>query len=277
MRTGHGTHGFTLIEILVVVSIIGVLSSVVLAALQSARASGRIGADVEFSSANYQALGAQAYGVYHFDGDAKDSSGNNNDLTLHGSAAVITPGIVGSGALSIPGTGTDYAVTTSGGFATMGSTWTVSGWVNVTTMPGTRIFISMGSPELGVIGGGSSTGRFYVFWRDTSLASQSISDPVVRQVVGAWHLVTVTHNDVTQTTVLYVDGQPAQTATGVNSASIASVGINNLYLGTSATAPIQFSGQIDDVYVYPSALSAADIYNIYAQGPQRNTAKVRAY
>ena len=74
-----------------VISIIGFLSSIVLAALSGARQKGTIGSAQEFASANYHAAGVNALVIYNFN-DIKttvantttaDGSGNNFNATIY--------------------------------------------------------------------------------------------------------------------------------------------------------------------------------------------------
>jgi len=88
---------FTLIELLVVIAIIGLLSSIVLVALGSARKKARIAAGLQFSANVHHALGADAVGIWNFDGDASDSSGLGNNATNTGADFVAdTPSGNGS-------------------------------------------------------------------------------------------------------------------------------------------------------------------------------------
>lgn len=66
-----------MIELLVVISIIGLLSSIVFVALSSARQKGQTAAGIEFASTNYHAFGADAYLYQDFSNqNTADQSGN---------------------------------------------------------------------------------------------------------------------------------------------------------------------------------------------------------
>ena len=85
--------GFTLVELLVVISIISLLVSVVLTSVNSAREKARIAAGKQFYSSLDHALGASAIGSWSFESGggltAYDASGNNNG-TLVGEAVQLS-------------------------------------------------------------------------------------------------------------------------------------------------------------------------------------------
>ncbi|MGM9938042.1 MAG: family 43 glycosylhydrolase, partial [Candidatus Ornithomonoglobus sp.] len=80
---------------------------------------------------------------------------------------------------------------------------------------------------------------------------------------GAWHNVTVTKEGNTST--FYVDGYVTGTSTGVTT-NLSDLGtMSNLYLGKSQWPDPYYSGLIDDLTVYNSALSEAEVQELAAE------------
>ncbi|MCL5782264.1 MAG: prepilin-type N-terminal cleavage/methylation domain-containing protein [Patescibacteria group bacterium] len=93
-RYNKSTRSFTLIEMLVVISIIGVLASTILAALGGARRQGKYAGAVQFSTELYRFMGDQAAAIFTFDNNLEeDSSGNNVGVASYseGSTIMLAP------------------------------------------------------------------------------------------------------------------------------------------------------------------------------------------
>jgi len=75
--------GFTLIEILMVISMVFLLAALILVALSDAKERARVSTIINFDASIDHALGAYKIGEWNFDsGNANNSAGNGNNMTL---------------------------------------------------------------------------------------------------------------------------------------------------------------------------------------------------
>jgi len=196
---------------------------------------------------------------YHFNGDAQDSSGNNNHGTING--ATFVQGLNGQ-ALSFSAPGTQYVDVPNFGTFT---TFTVSGWIYRTGVHSTRESILSykegDSPNCGfVLSLNEDTSnqypRIYVQVSDSwKYAEQTSTIPL-----NTWIYLAATYDG--SVIKLYRDGIEA--ATGAFSGSMSQC-TQDTRIGNRAPGSVnhQFPGIIDEVRIYNRALSADEIKNIY--------------
>lgn len=193
---------------------------------------------------------------WHFDGDARDSSGNGNDGTTYGAAFV--DGVRGR-ALSFDGV--DDYVTIGAHPELEPSTISVSVWVKFSRTEDLRLIIdsSHGDDTKGwvlqqypgfiIFGYGSSSGSFY--------GAQTSSNPGDNN----WHQLVGTFDGVSEK--IYLDGvlSGVDTYIGTPVPSGRPINIGYWYYGGR-----YFNGLIDEIRIYNRALSAEEIKRQYEQG-----------
>lgn len=269
-------RAFTLVELLVVISIIGLLSSIVLVSVQSAREKGIIAAAQKFDTYNYHAFGADALGMWKFDGvdmngDKVDSSSYNNALSFVGSSGSINynPGGNAGGVYNTSGIQFNTNVNTDYALATIpnnyvGNNWTISVWVKPTIINGTQIFISFSTPYFAYRGGG-----------EFSMSYDGSGNAVIDQSreINKWYHILVTYTASPVSTdpgveSLYVNGK----LIGKHdiSQSVGTIKGRPIYIGNHSSATLPFRGVVDELRVYSQSLGISEIQQLYAEGAPRH-------
>ena len=262
-------RAFTLVELMVVISIIGLLSTIAMTQMASSRAKAKVAAGQQFSSSITNLISDQIVGEWTFDapavsGKTADSSGKGNDGTLV-NGPVLGPGYNGNSGYVLNGSNQYISMASlpASNFTNTSFTW--SAWVKGKTN-------DTGVNYMPTIGFGSGS------WFRLGF----------HQVSGIWHFDQIldgTHiNEVncgpiaseTEWTFLAATAEYGGNVTCYkNGAAGATLSyINGVTSGTGFSIGHSlgsawnefFQGTVDDVRLYGSALTAAAIRKNYLAG-----------
>ena len=289
-NTGRYTKGgFTIIELLIVITIISLLSSIIIASLQSARSKASVGAGLAFSTYNYHALGTSAMALWNFDESsnqiltsgqgALDTSGNNRTLFANSVAinrSTNTPAQSGySFVTPLPAVSNGFAHVAISGNDTgsdVASNLTMSAWVYLTSISGSNDYpivdVANSSDSLFplYLGVNTSTRKYNCYSDAVGSAANLFGNVTLNQ----WHFVTCSINMSTKTITGYVDGASVVNTNGATSTT--AYPITTINVGGDANFVITpyYTGYIDSVSIYTQALSDRQINEMYAFGAPRH-------
>jgi prepilin-type N-terminal cleavage/methylation domain-containing protein len=263
---------FTLVEILVVIAVIGLLSSIIFAVTRGADEQGRIAKSLLFSQHLQNSLGSYAAGIWSFDEGSgttvNDTSGWGNDGTING-ATYTTDTSSGTGySLSFNGV-SSYIDAGNDNSLDVTVAVTLEIWVKPQSMPNNNQVIHKGDVELlhwdavfeDISGKGfqwNLPGTTSGWWESRYNISY-----------GNWYHIVFVYDSLTQKMMSYVNG--VLTREGTISGTIT----------TNASALIiakdeggaRYNGLIDEVSIYATSLTSAQIKSQYYAGLERLLAK----
>jgi prepilin-type N-terminal cleavage/methylation domain-containing protein len=252
---------FTLIELLIVIAIIGILSSLVIARFNNLRESARIANTLQWSAGVHRTLGASLVGHWPLNGNANDISGYGNHGTMHNFEGELedywVDGVPGTENQSLEFDGVDDYVSISlpQDEFTAG---TFTAWIK-TVSSQQRIWAQhesggYGNQRLSTLADGTvefrmGNGVNNVYATSTSSVNN-----------GEWYQVAFQYVE-NDKIVVGVNGiWENETTFGTKGPQS-----NDAFIGSEFGTNYFFNGQIDDVRIYDTALTAEEIGRIYTE------------
>ena len=257
---------FTLVELLVVVSVLALLASIVFSNLTGAREQAKISNILAFQSQVHNLMGSDLIGWWNFDEGtgsvAKDSSGYGNDGTIVGATRV--DGIPGAGgkALEFNGSnsyvdlGKDNILTTDLYY------WSMSIWAK----PATEDLSGMFSFQSGSNWRSSIYGNN--LWRTRKPDGGTADDFAIPIIEGeGWVHFVFSFDGNNGVKEIYENGVSVARRTSLNH-GVGLLGLSECdgnFIGRAVSQNYYYTGLIDDVRIYSRALTAYEVQTLYAQ------------
>lgn len=258
-------RGFTIIELLIVIAIIGVLASVVIVALSAARERGRIAAGIHQESNLRETYGADSLGLWTFE-EGAGATVNNLSGAGDNSGTITGATWISSGPRNRPALAFSGADFVSVGNVQTSMNTTIAAWVQTNANTEQPIFSNRGpGGGTGSIYFGLQGSNFFIYNMGSldprMLSNKSIAD-------NKWHFVVWVSNG--QTSKMFIDGELDSTMPKETYA----VGTNPGYIGYDPNTGEYFVGNIAGVALYSQALTFSQIRKLYAEGlAERHFAK----
>jgi prepilin-type N-terminal cleavage/methylation domain-containing protein len=273
----NSQKAFTLVEILVVIAVIGLLSSIIFAITRGADEQGRIARGLYFSQHLQNSLGSYAAGIWSFDegsgSTANDISGWNNNGSLVNSPTwrcastdtSYTPSgqgcsleFNGSTQYVNAGSGASLAIA-SGGFTL--EAWIYPKKIDCSTTVTCAIWSDNGTSDGGDVIAIRENGYLWYYTLQSSWNSLTSTIPVS---LNSWSHVVFTWDG--ETKKIYINGQEKGSTDAINNMR----GILPVWIGRKAGSHAgYFQGLIDDTRIYNRSLTSTQIQSRYYAGLKR--------
>lgn len=258
--------GFTLIELLVVIAVIGLLSATVLITLRDRRRDAEIKRNMQFSASIQHALGVYAIGMWSFEENLDDSSGNGNNGSLSSGSVDYPDGIIKK---AVGFSENNYiSIPYSEKLDSKTGAVTVEAWFNLNDLRAGQRYVVINTISM------PSIRTPYYFRINNARLEAYVSDGhsdyayfAIENIIKPheWNHVVITYNGKNKESAkLFINSK--EYSPGTNNLSVTIQQSGDLSIGGYSAGFGIENGMIDEVRVYDSYISLSEVKKHYAEG-----------
>jgi prepilin-type N-terminal cleavage/methylation domain-containing protein len=276
--------GFTMVELLVVISIIALFASIAMANLNKSRDKARVATGSSFDAQLYHLLGNDAIVSYDFNeggtANAIDNSGNGRTGNNVGSIPRSSATRTGKGySVLFADNDNQYFETALLAPIPFPNGLTMSAWIKLSTDPSKQAMASLWGDTAGdkniMSFSINSDNRLKVEARDPVSNVQNLFFSLPLVEINDWaHIAFTFKNTGTPTCQMYINGRPVQfldAASQTTCAALTPIPITKMYAGATDDTIDDFDNNragslLDDIRIYGATFLATDIRELYFAG-----------
>jgi prepilin-type N-terminal cleavage/methylation domain-containing protein len=259
-------NGFTLIELMVVISIITLLSTIVLASVSSVRVKAQVAAGQLFSSNIHSAMGANIVGQWDFNSMSSntviDEAYGNNGTVTNGSLSSDSP-IKNGNSISLTGSASQVAIANSTNYRFGTGDFTFAFWVKHNALTASNTYFENGSwGDNTIILRQDNPSTLYVWVYSVPSGCGHAYTYSFAPRTGQWYHMAVTRESGTMR--VYING--AQLGGDISMTCDISP-TQQLKIGSSVHTTGQLvNGLFDNFRIYNKSLRSAEVQRLFALG-----------
>lgn len=275
--------GFTLVELLTVISIVSLLSSIIFASISSSKTKAKLGAARSLYASAYHKMVSETILSLNFNessGSVKpvDSTGNFDTANIPVSHISDSPLSDAGYSFNVGGTGAGVLMSRTTGDLNLGTTisgFSVSIWVK-----------ALSTPSISYLYGATITGdttTFYPYVYVTSTAARcvfgsALGGATLNLADNQWHHILCDYNRINNTLSMYVDGNlgAGPGAVVATYSTVNTFKFTSVYVGANSSGASAFTiGYIDNFQIFADSFTAMEAYRLYAEGAARHGIALR--